>query len=194
MNPRRAVLLDGERPGESLLESSRGALEAGLVERGWVVRAFRLREMTVASCTGCFGCWIKTPGECVQADDAREIARAVIGAPLLAILTPVTFGGYSSTAKRAIERLMPLLSPLFETIGGEVHHRRRYPRFPDLLAVGVQARPDPEAADLFQTLVARNAINVHSRLHRALLVPAGAPADAVLDRLAPHLDALEGRP
>lgn len=194
MNPRHAVLLDGERPGESLLESARGALESGLAARGWVVRAFRLREIAVASCTGCFGCWIKTPGECVQADDAREIARAVIGARLLAVLTPVTFGGYSSTAKRAIERLMPLLSPLFETIGGEVHHRRRYPRFPDLLAVGVQDRSDPEAADLFRALVARNAINVHSRVHRVFLVPAGAGTDAVRAELNLHLDALEERP
>jgi len=184
-----AVLLDGERPGEALLGPLREAVTAELSARGWEMRLYPLREMAVAPCAACFGCWIKTPGECVQADDARALARNVIGAHLLAVLTPVTFGCYSSTAKRAIERLLPLLSPFFEKVDGEIHHKRRYPRFPDYLVLGVQPKPDPDAAAPFSTLVERNAVNVRAYIHRCGIFPADCSAEALRPELSSLLSA-----
>jgi multimeric flavodoxin WrbA len=37
------------------------------------VLLFKLRELAIAPCTGCFGCWTRTPGECVVEDSARDI-------------------------------------------------------------------------------------------------------------------------
>jgi hypothetical protein len=186
MNMSRAVVLDGERPGEVLLGSLREAVTAELSARGWEVRLFPLREMAVAPCNGCFGCWIKTPGECVQEDDAPAMAREVIGAHLLVVLTSVTFGCYSSTSKRAIERLLPLLSPFFEKVDGEIHHRRRYPRFPDYLVLGVQPKPDPEAAALFSTLAGRNAVNIRASVHRCGIFP----TDRSVESMRPEISSL----
>jgi len=185
----RLAVLDGERPGENLLGPLREALKAEASRRGWEFRPQFLRDLRIAPCNGCYGCWIQTPGICVQDDDARPLAAEVIGAHVLAVLTPVTFGCYSSTAKRAIERMLPLLSPFFETVGGEVHHTRRYPRFPDYLALGVQREPDEEGARLFADLARRNAVNIRSRIHRAGVFPAGKSAEVLRPEISALLDA-----
>jgi hypothetical protein len=185
----RLAVLDGERPGENLLAPLRDALEAEASHRGWDVRMHALRDLTIAPCNGCFGCWIQTPGVCVVDDDARPLAAAVIGSHVLAVLAPVAFGCYGSTAKRAIERMLPLLSPFFETVGGEVHHTRRYPRFPDYLALGIQRDPNEEGARLFTDLVRRNAVNTRSRIHRSGVFPAGKSAEALRPEISALLDA-----
>ena len=37
--------------------------------------AKRVQEMDLHGCAGCFGCWIKTPGECAQHDDGALLCR-----------------------------------------------------------------------------------------------------------------------
>ena len=34
----------------------------------WNINSIILEEIDLAYCTGCFGCWIQTPGECVIKD------------------------------------------------------------------------------------------------------------------------------
>ena len=73
----------------------------------------------------------------------------------------MTFGGYSSRLKYAVDRMIPTISPLFEKVGGEMHHKLRYPAH-SFLAVGWQSEPDAESAAVFARLAARNAINMHA--------------------------------
>jgi multimeric flavodoxin WrbA len=133
-----------------------------LKRRSYSLRSFPLLEMEVAGCLGCFGCWIKTPGICVIDDAGREIAKAVIGSDLTVILSPVTFGGYSYHIKKAVDRLIPLISPLFTEINEEIHHKPRYKKYPALLAIGVLLNEDNESAETFKKVIGRNAINFHS--------------------------------
>ena len=42
------------------------------------VTFFDLREMDTSYCTGCFDCWVKTPGLCRTSDEGRDINRAFI--------------------------------------------------------------------------------------------------------------------
>jgi hypothetical protein len=74
----------------------------------------------------------------------------------------VTFGGYSSELKKAVDRLIPLNSPFFKKISGEVHHKPRYGRYPRILAIGSLPGRDAESEQIFRTLVRQNAINFHS--------------------------------
>jgi multimeric flavodoxin WrbA len=82
--------------------------------------------------------------------------------PVVVFLTPVTFGGYSSELKEAVDRLIPLVLPCFRTIDGEVHHVRRYDRYPSLLGLGLLPEPDAEQERIFRAVIERNAINMHA--------------------------------
>lgn len=141
---------------------------SGELERlGYTVETVCPAGAGVSYCAGCFGCWVKTPGNCLINDRGREIAEEIIRCQLLVIYTPVTFGGYSPEVKKAIERMIPNISPFFMKINGEVHHKPRYKRYPGLICIGVLPGPDPESELIFKTLAGRNAINFHAPAHSA---------------------------
>ena len=175
----RAVILDGSVDGDDALGLARQSLVSGLEASGWDVEAFTLREMDIAWCAGCFGCWVKTPGRCVVKDDSETVARSFIRSHLAAYLTRVTFGGYSSTLKKAVDRTIGLGSPLFRKVNGEVHHKRRYERYPSLVAVGALERAEAESEAIFSQLVSRNALNAFCPGHAAGFVYDGQSRDEV---------------
>lgn len=176
-----AVLLNGLRDGDAT-----PALETAVFQRlgacGHTTEHFVLRRMHIAPCTGCFGCWIKSPGICVQDDDGRAVARAMIEADLVVLLTSVAFGGYSSELKKALDRAIGNILPFFGRFHGEVHHRPRYERGPVFVGVGVVDKPDEEAVRIFATLVERNAVNLHATAH-ASMVLTGEDGEALHDAL-----------
>jgi multimeric flavodoxin WrbA len=171
-----AVVLDGfkDEAGRSVL----ALLADTLAGAGFEADVICLREKTIAPCLGCFGCWIKTPGECVIDDEGRDVTRAVARCDLLVYFTPVTFGGFSSELKKAVDRLIPNISPFFARVRGETHHQRRYPHCPSLLGLGVLARPDREVETIFKTLVEHNALNWRSPRTAAAVVERGAMGGA----------------
>ncbi len=172
-----AYVLDGAREGDSAAEPVAGELLRRLGDAGWRAEAVRLREVEIAPCIGCFGCWTKTPGRCFRDDGAAEVARRAIRSGLLVYVTSVTFGGYASPLKKALDRMICLVSPFFQVVDGEVHHRPRYPRYPRLLGVGVAEGEDGERDRVFETLVHRNAINLHAQRWAAGVVRSDAPED-----------------
>ncbi|MFC2078276.1 flavodoxin family protein [Candidatus Bipolaricaulota bacterium] len=162
MDERAACILDGASRGGLSSEAALARVDDALRERGWSPTVYRMRDLEVSPCRGCFACWVKTPGVCIIDDVAREIARTVARSALLVFVAPVTFGGYSSELKKAVDRLIPLILPYFTFVGREVHHIRRYPRYASLLGVGLLPRPDPKQEKVFRTLVRRNSINFHA--------------------------------
>lgn len=166
----KALILNGALPGDTTLEQPQELLYDALEQKGWIVDALVLRDIPIAACRGCFECWLKTPGLCVTDDAGRDVARRGVQSDLLVMLTPVTFGGYSSELKKALDRCICTVSALFARVAGEVHHMRRYERYPALLGVGVLAEEDSESETIFKTLVARNALNWHSPAQAAGVV------------------------
>ncbi len=159
----KVLVLNGERKNETVLSLVAEAVAGELAAKGWQAETVVLREKKIALCTGCFGCWVRTPGVCVIDDFGRELADKVVGSDLMIFLTPVTFGGYSSELKKAVDRFAcSLLLPFFTKIDGEVHHPARYKPLPNLLGIGVLPGPDEEGEGIFRKLVARNAVNLHS--------------------------------
>lgn len=169
----KAVILSGLKNGSRDDQGVSRLLAEEISSLGHSADLLDLAEVRIAPCTGCFGCWVKTPGTCVIDDPGREVARAALRCDLLVFLTPVTFGGYSSELKKAVDRLIPLLSPFFVRIGDEIHHRPRYPEYPPILGVGLLPSPDLEQEGIFRTLVWRNAVNYHSPFHETAVVCPG---------------------
>lgn len=161
----KALVLDGGAEGDQLTALARREMEAALARDGYEVETVTLRERSIAACRGCFGCWVRTPGECVIADTGRDLVGDYIASDLCVYVTPVTFGGYSSILKAACDRVIPVLDPRFTKVAGEVHHKLRYERYPRRVALGTLPEPDPEAESVFRTLVTRNALNWHSVGH-----------------------------
>jgi multimeric flavodoxin WrbA len=169
----RAVILNGALAGDETCAAVETELASALAVLGWEVASLRLRDLTIAYCKGCFGCWVKTPGVCPTRDDAGSVTRSFVRSDLAVLLTPVVFGGYSSELKKALDRSAGIVLPFFTRINGEVHHQRRYQRYPALLAIGVVDRADPAEERIFTTLVGRNAINFHAPAHDVAFVGRG---------------------
>ena len=155
---RKIVLLDGRGPGDEDLNPILDLLMNELHSGGATVQLFTLREIKMGSCIGCFGCWLETPGICLEPDAGRDIARAVVQSDTTILFSPVTFGGYSSEIKKIQDRWIPILLPDFGVYRGEVHHLPRYSQYPRLVGIGIQRQPHNEEANLFKVLVGRNAL------------------------------------
>ena len=175
----RSLILNGGSSRDAPVDALHGALEIELGARGWETEGLVLREVSVAPCTGCFQCWTKTPGVCKTKDAGRWVARSMIQSELVVLLTPVLFGGYAPHLKKALDRVIGLVSPFFERVDGEVHHRRRYEGYPALLGVGWLGEPDSEEERIFDRLVERNAINLRSPAWLSHVVHGGTGVGAV---------------
>jgi NAD(P)H-dependent FMN reductase len=182
MSHKRVVILDGRGPGDRDLASALAVLSDVLRRDGSQVEAFALHEMKLAHCLGCFGCWVKTPGMCVEDDVGRKVARAVIQSDVTVFYTPVTFGGYSPDLKKMLDHFLQLISPYFQIEHGEVHHPPRYARRPRLLMIGVQRHPNSHEAHIFNVLAGRNAINFHPAAYATEVVVAAEPAETLRQR------------
>ena len=158
----KALLLNGEKNAENSLENFSNLIREGLKNRNYAVETMVLHEKKIADCIGCFGCWVKTPGICVIDDYAQEVAKVFINSDLVVYLTPVVFGGYSYQLKKALDRMIPLISPFFIEINGEIHHKPRYEKYPSILGIGVMPELKEEQTKLFNNLIKRNSINLHS--------------------------------
>ena len=176
------VILDGAGIGDKDLAPVLDVLSQVFKAAGAEFLTFPLREMKLAHCLGCFGCWVKTPGLCVEADAGRDIAKAIVRSDVTVLFTPVTFGGYSPELKKMVDRFVPLASPFFQMDHGEMHHPPRYTKPPRLVMVGVQRSPNPVEAHIFKTLAGRNAINFHPPNYAAEVVLASEGRDALQRR------------
>jgi multimeric flavodoxin WrbA len=165
-----ATLLNGALPGDRFVDDAGALLAEILRSQGRSVTSWTLRDEKIGYCLGCFDCWTKTPGTCRIDDAGREIARSIIQSDLTVFLTPITFGGYSSELKRAVDRIICLISPFFRRVDGEVHHRARYDRYPAMAAIGVLPAPHPAQEQIFHTLAGRNAINLFAPAHGSAVV------------------------
>ena len=99
--------------------------------------------------------------------------------------SPVTMGFTSSLLKRTHDRLLPTLMPYVTFIKGEMHHKKRYRRYPDF-AVLLQEGTDTDAEDMqiIRRIYERDMLNFHSKLRFVHTI--ATPAEEVADELG-HL-------
>ena len=74
----KAVIFNGAKEGDLTIKAIEKNIADQLTKEKWEVEPIELRDMQIANCIGCFGCWVKTPGTCVIDDDGRETTRKAI--------------------------------------------------------------------------------------------------------------------
>jgi hypothetical protein len=183
----KAVVYDGAASGDDTVATIADHVCVALQARAYTIQCRRLRAMDVGWCRGCFGCWVQSPGLCVIDDDGRTLAADYVGSDLAVFTTRITFGGHSACMKRAIDRLLCLLSVTMRRDGQYVRHAPRYERMPRLLVVGV-APLDKEEAELFRAMVAAQGHNLHAPRTRAIAVPAPAELEHLLPQSLRELE------
>lgn len=191
-HPLRICILDGSQGSDPMAKRIQQTLAPLL--SGHQVDLFVMRKMEIAPCMGAFLCWTKKPGLCKNPDDNRLIAEAMIRGDLMLLLSPITFGGYSSLLKGGLDHLIQNISPFFTKIARETHHKRRYKRYPNLAVIGWTETPDAQQELIFRQLVGRNSINFYAEKTYCELFHAKSKDDemtqkikAVLEGAAPLL-------
>ena len=83
-----------------------------------------------ARCKGCFGCWLKTPGECVMHDGSEHIGSVMAQSKEVWIFSSILYGGFSMETKRVLDRCIPGVLPFFTWRHKRMHHCARYNNSP----------------------------------------------------------------
>jgi multimeric flavodoxin WrbA len=160
----KALILNGYLEEGKCMVPVNKFIEEILIEKGYEVESILLREKKITECMGCFDCWVKTPGICVINDYGRALVESIINSDTVIYLTPVVYGGYSSELKKAVDRIIPLMLPFFKKIEGEVHHKERYKKYPNIFVLGMMSDEDNKMKDIFYSLIKRNSLNWHGPL------------------------------
>lgn len=85
----------------------------GARRAGATTETVYLRRYKINDCLGCFSCWVKDLGRCVQKDDmAEELFHRYLEADLVVLATPIYHMTMNARMKRFIERTMPMVDPL----------------------------------------------------------------------------------
>lgn len=114
----KLIIHDGEKEYEAwLLEH--------LVKQGEKAEIIT-DDGTIKNCIGCFGCWTKTPGRCVLADQYNRMGEKMGHADELIIVSRCVYGTYAPFVRNVLDRCLPYIHPYFTKREHEIHHKKRY--------------------------------------------------------------------
>jgi len=126
----------------------------GMRAAGAATEVVHLGHLKIKPCLGCFSCWVRTPGKCVQQDDMADIFERFVQADLLVFGTPLYHFNVSGLMKNFIDRTLPMAEPwLVEhpDQSGSTTHPDRYPKDRSILLVSPCGFPE---FNNFESLVA----------------------------------------
>ena len=129
----KIVILNGNNdPSNSKFEEYILHLGDLLVERGNEIYCYKLRDMKINNCIGCYNCWTKSPGICVFKDDMVEVLKDYINSDFVIFTSPVVMGFVTYLIKSVNERLLPLSHPYFDFLNDRFQHIQRYEKAPSV--------------------------------------------------------------
>ena len=173
----KAVIISDKDQMTPLYRQLHDELAACLAD--YEIEEFSVGREELAYCSGCFGCWVKTPGQCVMRDGIADINRACVGSDAVFYLSPVVFGQFSANMKAALDRWLPNMLPFFIVRpDGSTMHPVRYRFNPAQVFIGYSDSVSAEDARLFEDIV-----NLHRHSAKAFVYDASKG-------LAPQLEPL----
>lgn len=156
--------------GQSKTELMLNHLVEGMQEAGAEVEVVNLREKKIKNCIGCFTCWTKTPGKCLQKDDmTNEIFPKLVTSELVVYATPLYYHFMNGAMRTFIERTLPAAQPFFERHEGKTAHPLRY-RIPATVILSVCGFPEESEFDALSEFLQRTRhkdVTIAAEIYRA---------------------------
>lgn len=157
----KAFIISDKEYQTGTLEHIRQLCNGYLMERDFVIEETKIGREDLTFCMGCFGCWVKKPGECVIGDAISQINRSMMNSDVVIYLSPVVFGQFSANIKNAVDRWLPNMLPFFETRpDGSTMHPPRYDDYPKQIMIGYGDALDPDDAQLFTDITKKHRTSV----------------------------------
>lgn len=129
------------------------------------VKHLKLRGMDIKYCKGCWGCWVKKPGQCLVPDDSKIVCEETINSDLVLFASPLIMGFTSALLKKTMDKMIPLLHPYIEIVQGECHHRGRYDKYPKIALLLDKNGVDEEDIAITVSIFERFALNFKGELN-----------------------------
>lgn len=98
----------------------------GARDAGAEAEVIYLKDFEIKSCLGCFTCWTKTPGVCVQKDDMSLLLGKMRHTDIVVYATPLYIFTVSGLMKNFMDRHVPLSDPHILKRGEHYAHPPRY--------------------------------------------------------------------
>lgn len=156
----RALIISDQDFQTAQYEDIHTQLCAYLAQKEFDVEGISIGRGEIAHCTGCFGCWVKTPGECVMRDGIVRINRVSMGSDAVFYLSPVIFGQFSANIADVINRWLPNMLPFFMLRpDGSTMHPPRYESYPAQVMIGYGDAVSAEDAQLFADITKKHRSN-----------------------------------
>lgn len=118
-----------------------------------------LSGLKISNCTGCFGCWTKTPGKCVIRDDAVKVYPKIAASARVLYISRVKYGSYDTVMKTMMERSIPIQQAFIRLLHQETHHIQRAVVPKQATIIGYGDISDEEKG-VFTQFIGQNARNM----------------------------------
>lgn len=150
---------------------------AGAESADATIEYFKLKDLIIHHCIGCYTCWTKTPGECIYKDDMTELRKKYREADLIIFASPLYIFNVTGILKDFMDRLLPILKPyMLINVKGFIKHPDRFPEKGEQGFVVFSASGFPDVKHNFDGLQAMfrlwDSHNEHTHLMGEFYLPA----------------------
>jgi multimeric flavodoxin WrbA len=137
---------------------------AGAEDAGAETENIILADRKIGHCTGCFACWLKTPGKCIIKDDMEELLEK-FSADIIVFATPLYVDNVTGIMKDFMDRMIPRLEPYIgKDENGECKHPVRTGHMPGFILISNCGFTGIEHFQVLKLLIRRVARNAGSKI------------------------------
>lgn len=130
-------------------------LYAYLKETNNQVNYISVSHLKISTCYNCDACHTKEYGKCAIKDDMQDLLYEAAKCTQLILVSPLSWGSYSSKIKKIFDRLAVLGDTHYYVVNGELA-KGTVTSQSGLWAIGVKNNCSLEESDLFTNLVEEN--------------------------------------
>jgi hypothetical protein len=125
-----------------------------------------LGDQSITACSGCWSCWLKTPGICAMKDQMAEGYPDYVNSTTVILLMDTAQGFINHRAKAFLDRTIPHYHPYIEVVDRECHHVARYSGYPDMVFYYDNTGLSNQEEQIIEDYLYRTAYHFKSRAYR----------------------------